>query len=166
MQGVHVTTDYFAILGAPVIAGRTFTAAEDSPNGGHVVVLSTDFGSGDWRRPASSAQTFSSTASPIWLWASSVADFVTDDPAISGCPSNSNSIRQDLANYFGVIARLKPGITLPMANAQLKLAADQYRSTFPGTGSRPNSSFGVILCSSRWSATRARLFSCCLEPSV
>ena len=40
VQGIHVTADYFAMLGAPVIAGRTFTAAEDSPNGGRVVVLS------------------------------------------------------------------------------------------------------------------------------
>ena len=31
VQGVHVTADYFSVLGAPVIAGRTFTAAEDSP---------------------------------------------------------------------------------------------------------------------------------------
>ena len=40
VQGIHVTADYFAMFGAPVIAGRTFTAAEDSPNGGRVVVLS------------------------------------------------------------------------------------------------------------------------------
>ena len=40
VQGIHVTADYFAMLGAPVIAGRTFTTAEDSPNGGRVVVLS------------------------------------------------------------------------------------------------------------------------------
>src|SRR5579859_566713 len=40
VQGVHVTADYFSILGAPVIVGRTFTAAEDSPHGGNVVVLS------------------------------------------------------------------------------------------------------------------------------
>ena len=43
-----------------------------------------------------------------------------------------------------MIARLKPGVTVPMANAQLKLAADQYRSTYPGTLG-PNSSFGVVL---------------------
>jgi putative ABC transport system permease protein len=34
VQGIHVTTDYFAMFGAPVIAGRTFTAAEDSRTGG------------------------------------------------------------------------------------------------------------------------------------
>jgi len=38
--GIHATAGYFALLGAPVVAGRTFTATEDSPNGGHVVVLS------------------------------------------------------------------------------------------------------------------------------
>ena len=38
--GVHASADYFAMFGAPVITGRTFTAAEDSPNGGHVAVLS------------------------------------------------------------------------------------------------------------------------------
>jgi hypothetical protein len=40
VQGIHVSADYFAMFGAPVVAGRTFTADEDSPNGGHVTVLS------------------------------------------------------------------------------------------------------------------------------
>jgi putative ABC transport system permease protein len=40
VQGVHVSAEYFALFGAPIAAGRTFTEAEDSPNGGHVVVLS------------------------------------------------------------------------------------------------------------------------------
>jgi hypothetical protein len=46
VQGVHVTADFFPLFGAPVLAGRTFTAAEDSPKGGHVVVLSY----GLWKR--------------------------------------------------------------------------------------------------------------------
>jgi hypothetical protein len=42
--GIHVTSGYFALFGAPIVAGRTFTAAEDSPNGGHVVgVIGHDF---------------------------------------------------------------------------------------------------------------------------
>src|SRR5437899_2985466 len=31
VQGVHVTADYFALFGAPVLVGRTFTTSEDSP---------------------------------------------------------------------------------------------------------------------------------------
>src|SRR5215467_13027046 len=46
VQGVHVSAEYFSVLGAPVIAGRTFTVAEDSPRGGNVIVLSY----GLWKR--------------------------------------------------------------------------------------------------------------------
>ena len=40
VQGVHVSADYFSMMGAPVATGRTFTQAEDSPHGGRVAVLS------------------------------------------------------------------------------------------------------------------------------
>src|SRR3984957_411735 len=40
VQGVHVTQQYFSMLGAPVAMGRTFTEAEDAPHGGRVAVLS------------------------------------------------------------------------------------------------------------------------------
>ena len=46
IQGIHVTKDYFRLFGAPVAIGRTFTADEDLPHGGHVVVLSN----GLWKR--------------------------------------------------------------------------------------------------------------------
>lgn len=39
-----VSADFFRLFGASTIAGRTFTADEDLPNGGHVVVL----GRGYW----------------------------------------------------------------------------------------------------------------------
>src|SRR6266404_5378677 len=42
----HVSAEFFHLFGAPVALGRTFTAAEDLPNGGRVVVLSDGF----WRR--------------------------------------------------------------------------------------------------------------------
>ncbi len=50
---------------------------------------------------------------------------------------------QDRANYFFVAARLKPGITLQMANARLKIAADQYRDTYPSSVGEQGG-FGVI----------------------
>src|SRR5207245_9782942 len=50
----------------------------------------------------------------------------------------------DQAHYFGVIARLKPGVTEPMASARVTLAADQYRARDPGT-LVPNNCFGVVL---------------------
>jgi putative ABC transport system permease protein len=46
VHGIHVTQAYFRLFGASATLGRTFTAQEDSPNGGKVVVLSY----GLWQR--------------------------------------------------------------------------------------------------------------------
>ena len=145
VQGVHVTVDYFSILGAPVIAGRTFTAAEDSPHGGNVVVLSY----GLWKRRfggdrAIIGKNIQLNAAPYQVVGVIGRGFVTDNPADLWLPFQFELTSQDQAHYFGVIARLKPGVTVPMANAQLKLAANQYRSTYPGTLG-PNDGFGVVL---------------------
>jgi hypothetical protein len=40
VHGIHVSGAWFRVFGAPVMLGRTFTPQEDTPNGGHVVVLS------------------------------------------------------------------------------------------------------------------------------
>ena len=46
VHGIHASEAYFRLFGAPVVLGRTFTPQEDSPNGGHVVVI----GYGFWQR--------------------------------------------------------------------------------------------------------------------
>ena len=145
VQGVHVSDDYFSILGAPVIAGRTFTAAEDSPHGGNVVVLSY----GLWKRrfggnPGIVGSNIQLNGQPYQVVGVIGRDFITDNPADLWLPFQFEMTSTDQAHYFGVLARLKPGVTVPMANAQLKLAANQYRTTYPGTLG-PNNSFGVIL---------------------
>lgn len=53
--------------------------------------------------------------------------FVTDNPTDLWLPFQFELSSTDQAHYFGVIARLKPGVSVPMANAQLKVAGDQYR---------------------------------------
>jgi len=145
VQGVHVSADYFAILGAPVIAGRTFTSAEDSPHGGNVVVLSY----GLWKRRFGGnrdiiGNNIQLNGQPYQVVGVIGREFVTENPADLWLPFQFDMSSTDQAHYFGVIARLKPGLTVPMANAQLKLAADEYRTTYPGTLG-PNNSFGVVL---------------------
>ena len=145
VQGVHVSADYFSILGAPVIAGRTFTATEDSPHGGNVVVLSY----GLWKRRYGGdrgivGNNIQLNGKPYQVVGVVGRGFVTDNPADLWLPFQFDLSSQDQAHYFGVIARLKPPVTVPIANAQLKLAADQYRATYPGTLG-PNDGFGVVL---------------------
>ena len=144
VQGVHVTADFFALFGAPVLAGRTFTAAEDSPNGGHVVVLSYGF----WKRrfggnPNIVGTSIQLDGQPFLVVGVIGRNFVTESGGDLWLPYQFDLNSQDLANYFAVAARLKPGITLQQANARLKIAAEQYRNTYPNALG-PQGSFGVI----------------------
>jgi len=145
VQGIHVTAGYFALLGAPVVAGRTFTTMEDSPHGGHVAVLSY----GLWKsRFGGNSNIVGSTiqldGQPYLVVGVIGRSFVTDAPADLWVPFQFDLTSQEMAHYFTVAARLKPGITLPQANAQLKLAVDEYRRTYGTNSLSSQDGFGVV----------------------
>jgi putative ABC transport system permease protein len=145
VQGVHVTQQYFSMLGAPVIAGRTFTQAEDTPNGGRVVVLSY----GLWKsRFGGNSKIVGTTiqvnGEPYLVVGIIGKDFVTEAPADLWLPFQFDLNTRDQAHYFVVGARLKPGITIGQANAQMKLAANQFRRTYGPEAMGPQDGFGVM----------------------
>jgi putative ABC transport system permease protein len=145
VQGIHVTAGYFALFGAPVVAGRTFTTMEDSPHGGQVAVLSY----GLWKsRFGGNSHIVGSTiqldGQPYLVVGVIGRSFVTDAPADLWVPFQFDLTSQEMAHYFRVAARLKPGITLPQANAQLKLAVDEYRRTYGSNSLSSQDGFGVV----------------------
>ena len=144
VQGIHVSADYFALFGAPVVAGRTFTQAEDSPNGGNVTVISY----GLWKsrygaNPNAVGSTIELDGQPYLIVGVVGRGFVTDTPADLWVPFQFDLNSQDMAHYFTVAARLKPGVSLEQANAQLRLAADQYRRLYGADALPPGGGFGV-----------------------
>jgi putative ABC transport system permease protein len=144
VQGIHVTADYFAMFGAPVIAGRTFTAAEDQPNGGRVVVL----GYGLWKsrfggQSGVVGRTLQIDGQPYLIIGIIGKGFVTDPAGDLWLPFQFDLTSQNMAHFFLTAARLKPNVTLEQANAQLKLVADQFRRQYPG-GKGPLDGFGAI----------------------
>ena len=76
--------------------------------------------------------------------------FVTDTPTDLYLPFQFDLNTQDQAHYFMVAARLKPGITYAQANAQLKLAADEYRRTYGPRAMGPQDGFGVVSLAEAW----------------
>jgi putative ABC transport system permease protein len=145
VQGIHVSADYFALFGAPLAAGRTFSASEDSPNGGHVVVLNY----GLWKNhfggnPNIVGSTVQLDGQSYLIVGVIGRGFVTDTPADLWVPFQFDLNSRDMAHYFTVAARLKPGITGIQANAQLRLAADQYRRAFGSNALPPEDGFGVV----------------------
>ncbi|MHB1938748.1 MAG: ADOP family duplicated permease [Acidobacteriaceae bacterium] len=133
VHGIHVTADYFRLFGAPVILGRTFTADEDRPNGGRTTVLSY----GLWQRkfggdPHVVGKVISLGNQPYTVIGVVGQHFETDPVADLWLPFQFDPNSNDQAHYFMAAGRLKLGVTLEQANAQLKLAADEFRRRYPG----------------------------------
>src|SRR4051794_12197323 len=142
----QVTADFFRLFGAQPAAGRTFSADEDRPNGGKVVVLSHGF----WQRrfggdPQLVGRTLplsGDTYTVIGVLAPAFNRTQFDPFADVWTPFQMDPASTDQAHYFTGAARMKPGVTLAMANTQMQLAAEQFRAKFP-TAIGPKVSFGV-----------------------
>src|SRR5258705_1940886 len=132
----QVSADFFRLFGAPVIAGRTFTADEDRPNGGRVVVLSEGY----WKRRFAGDRTI--VGRTLSLNAESyevvgiLGPFDTEAFRQAGPPDvwlpfqiDPNSAMQ--GHFFMAAGRSKPGVTAASANEQLHVAASDFRHTSP-----------------------------------
>jgi len=159
VQGLHVSAQYFAMFGAPVILGRTFTAEEDSPNGGHVVVLSNAL----WKSrygadPNIVGTTIQLDGQPHVVIGVIGPSFVTDTPADLWVPYQFDLNSKDMVFFFTAVGRLRPGVTIPQANAQMQLVAQQFRRMYGNDTLPPDGSFGVrSLQSEMIGDTRSRL---------
>ncbi len=132
VHGIHVTHDYFALFGAPIQLGRTFTQEEDLPNGGKVVVLSNGF----WKRkfggnPQIVGTAVSLSGDPYTIVGVLGPNFETDPVSDMWLPFQFDPNSQNQGHFFLAAGRLKPGITIDQANAQLKLASQQFLRRYP-----------------------------------
>ena len=149
LHGAMVTSDLFPMLGVGPQIGRAFTAEEEKP-GTHVVLLSH----GLWQRrfnadpnvvgravgingrsytvagvmPAGFA--FPLGAEPVELWINAGVD------GEGGAPL----MKQRGNHYLEVLGRLKPGVTLAQAQAEIGRIAANLGQQYPDT----NSAFGGI----------------------
>jgi predicted permease len=133
VHGLHVTEGYFRLFGAPVMLGRTFTPQEDAPNGGKVVVLSY----GMWQRnfggdPKIVGTSLSLGNEPHTIVGVLAKSFQSDPAAEIWLPFQFDPNSANLGDYFNVAGMLKPGVTLAQANAQMKLASQQFHRDWPG----------------------------------
>jgi predicted permease len=132
VHGIHASRNYFALFGAPVLLGRTFSQQEDRPNGGKVVVISY----GLWKRKFGGNPDIVGTSISLGGESYTILgvigqSFVADPEADVWLPFQIDPNSTNYGHYFLVAGRLKPGITLAQANAQLKIAADQFRRRYP-----------------------------------
>ena len=131
----QVSADFFRLFGAQTIEGRPFAADEDRPSGGHVAVISYGF----WQRRFGGdrqivGKTISLGGEPYEVVGILSPSFDSEkfDPLPDvWTPFQIDPQSVEQAHYFQAAARMKPGVTLGEAQAQMTLAADEFRRTFP-----------------------------------
>jgi putative ABC transport system permease protein len=139
VYGADVSPEYFAVLGVEPALGRVFTAEEDRPNAG-VVVISH----GLWQRRFGGRRDvigqqlrMSNTPATIigvmpegfeYPFRADRQDFwepVNDRPAPGRDERDNHTYR--------VIARMKPGVTIEQANAELDTISRRLEQQYPDT---------------------------------
>ena len=143
----QVTADYFRLFGAPISQGRTFSADEDRPGGGKVVVISH----GLWARrfgsdPQMIGRAISLGGDPYTVIGIvgptfNVAEFGPQPPVL-WTPFQLDPNTTDQENFFAAAGQLKTSVSLQEAKTRLQLSATAFRLKYPGAMG-PQSGFSV-----------------------
>lgn len=146
IQTTRASANFFRLCGADVIRGRTYTAEEDLPKAPKTVVLAYGF----WqRRFGGDPQvigkriTLSGELYEIIGVVGPRLKIEIDQPPDVYVPFQLDPSRDDNGHYFTVLGRLKPGVTLPAANAQLQAGYEGYRQRHALPADFPQTGFGV-----------------------
>lgn len=136
IKGVRVSSNFFDLLNVAPASGRTFLPGEDAPGGNHVVVISHDL----WQNrlgadPAIVGRQIRLNGESFTVVGVLPADFRFIEsgdlwlPLALSRDSGSQKLR-----YLKVVARLKPGVTLALAQADMDALARNLRERYPDTG--------------------------------
>jgi predicted permease len=135
---------YFAVFGVKPIAGRTYGAADDAPDAPEQVVLSESL----WRRRFSADPAIVGRTILLASRSYAVIGVVPDDPSSDhgvdvwmlgrrgipqGTPVPGDLTTNRDAQMLLVLARLKPGVPLVAAQAELDTISTQLARAYPRT---------------------------------
>ena len=135
VQGEYATADYFATFGVQPIAGRVFTADEDKPGHGQVVVISERL----WRTHLHTDRTVVGRALRVNGVTYTVVGVMpkTFDPLLDKSDLwipeafTAQQVADHDLHYLNVMGRLKPGLSLAQAQSELKVIALRLQQQYP-----------------------------------
>ncbi|HEV7377153.1 MAG TPA: ABC transporter permease [Pyrinomonadaceae bacterium] len=139
LQGADASADLFPLLGVNPLVGRTFSREEERPGAGRFILLSYEF----WQRRFNADQNIIGQHLPIDGESVTVlgvmpqgfnfpvgarqADFWM--PLASSLSEGARAARG--AVYLSVVGRLKPGVTLEQAQAEVNTIASRLEAQYP-----------------------------------
>jgi putative ABC transport system permease protein len=139
IESARVTANYFSILGVKLFLGRTFTEDEDQVGANPVVILTHRF----WRDRLGSDQNV--IGKPVTLNNMSFTvvgvlppDFVFPEGAEVFTPlaTNPRWVQNRNAVFLQILGRLKPGVSLREAQAELDTITSRIAAQYPETRSQ------------------------------
>ena len=141
----RVSADFFKLTSPPVVAGRTFLAEEDLPNGPRVVLISKRLWETRFNAdPNIAGKSVSLGGDPYTivgvLGEFDFREFGPNPQVWTLFQFDPNSA--DHGHYFQVLGRLKPGVTPQQADARFNASAADFRNKYP-SAIGPQNSFGV-----------------------
>ena len=133
VQVRHVSAEIFSILGVTPELGRPYTVAEDSPSAPRVAVISHDL----WQqrfggRPGVVGETFSLAGAQYTVVGVLPNGFRFFTPVQLWVPPRFGAQdRQWPGRYLKVIARVKPGVSIQSADAEMHMLGQRRAIEFP-----------------------------------
>jgi predicted permease len=144
IDGARVSSSLFPLFGAKAAAGRVFTADEDAPGKPPVVILSNGF----WKRrfgsePSVVGRSLTLNGNSFTIVGVMAADFVFNKeimPAVNGIQNvdfllplalNETARANRGGEDFNIFAKLKPGVTMEKAQADMNVLAARMKKDYP-----------------------------------
>ncbi|HZB46534.1 MAG TPA: ABC transporter permease, partial [Pyrinomonadaceae bacterium] len=145
LRGAAVTDGFFQVLGVQPVAGRSFEAGEDRPGAELLVMLGHDI----WRRRFNSdprivgqTLTLNGTSYRVVGVLPASFQFAPANEADVWVPLNPNEqqLSRRFMHWLNVVARLKPGVTVEQAKADMdniaRRIAEAHADSHTGTSVR------------------------------
>jgi predicted permease len=138
VKGQPVSTDYFHVLGINPLLGRDFLAEENAGNGAHVAILSY----GIWQTQMGGdretiGRTITLDGEPFTVIGVMPPGLEASvDPILPGetdvwTPLALVGQTAGSGQNIEVLGRLRPGLSLPQAQAQMRIITSVFRKAFP-----------------------------------
>ena len=132
VKGLHVSGDYFKVFGVSPAVGRTFSHSEDLPNGPAVAVIS--YAVSQSRLGGTNevlGRPILLNSVPYTVVGILPRGFQPDPEADVWLPLQAEPNSTNQGHYLNVAGRLKPGVTVAGAQAQMKIVGEQFRKANP-----------------------------------
>ena len=132
IKGAHVSADYFTVFGISPVIGRTFSQAEDLPNGPNAALISENL----WRSHFGSdarilTRTIDLNSLPYPVVGVIPSRFAGKPDAEVWIPLQADPHSINQGHFLQIAARLRPGISVAQAQAEMQAVGERFRRLYP-----------------------------------